>query len=163
MRRCALMVIWMVVLLGGIRPLLAAPAEVRNGALISEITMQKIPGGPRRADDPEDKIVLNLDEDRSSADAVRFGQLAQWLIKKGFFQLKDKYYDENAPGDCGGIILSAVRGGQRKTVISTCGAGDQEVFWEIEMVIRGVATQMQKQQQGQRGPEGNRHKMGAEK
>lgn len=115
---------------------------------ITEITLRRTPCyGPC----PVDELVLNADgtaQYTGKMNAMRIGQykgtfwkgefeqLARWIGTQEFFAMPDSYGWGNPDGS--DQIISAVRGGQRKTVVNHI--GNSVAVWGMERAIRGVAA-----------------------
>ncbi|HJZ58328.1 MAG TPA: hypothetical protein VKE74_25525 [Gemmataceae bacterium] len=70
-----------------------------------------------------------------------FHRLATVLVRRGFFDLRDRYEPRPKPSDADSIVITVVYGKERKVVENYAGAGDDQV-WEFEMLIRGVAADL---------------------
>jgi hypothetical protein len=132
MKQNRIALIWVLAVTLGIIALSATPQEELKAHNVTEITLTRT-SGP--APPTTDVIVLRPEGAQSLA-TYRFQQLAQWLVAKGFFDMKDRYGGPE-PHDCDAIVMSAVRDGRRKTVVNYCGGSNAET-WEIEMMTRGV-------------------------
>lgn len=106
---------------------------------VTEVTLERISGGPQPDDLPPDKVVLRRAELSDHFTAPTFDRLAQWLQASGFFSRKGGTASAPFLPDAGSLTITVVRGGRTKQVVSFNGLRDEEL-WQTEMVIRGAAA-----------------------
>jgi hypothetical protein len=101
---------------------------------------------------PIDKLVLRADGTAmytAKANTQRTGQftgtfwkeefskLAQWLVSRGFFELKGSYGNANV--DTATQVLRVARRGEQKSVVNNT-IGGSETLWGMQRVIQGVVA-----------------------
>jgi hypothetical protein len=123
----------------------AAPADKPSPQQITQVTLERIGGGPQPSDLPPDKVVLRRDAMTDPVTAQSFDRLARWLQASGFFSLRGGYEAMPFPPDVGSLSITVVRNGQAKRVVSYNGSRDA-ALWRTEMVIRGVAAEIRVRQ-----------------
>lgn len=118
----------------------SSPVAAQSAPPITEITLERIGAGPQWSGKgwPQDKIVLRPNADVDSCKTRDFRRLARWLQNSGFFSRRTGKGNRFPLPDAALLTITAVRGGQRKTVYSYNGARDEEL-WPTETAIRGIA------------------------
>jgi len=146
LQSCAAYIVLLTLFLAGVSsPTVAAPSRKSAPASVTEITLERVGGGPQWSGNgwPDDKIILRPSPNAVPGDS--FHRLSRWLQASGFFSRKTGLSPRRAARsimpDAGYLALSVVRGDQRKWVYSYNGVRDEEL-WQTEMSIRGTAQEM---------------------
>ncbi len=71
-----------------------------------------------------------------------FGNLVAALDGHHFFNFGPKYPTDVVIMDVSKVMVSATRGGEKKSVVDSAGFGSRpQDLWELEMILRGFASQ----------------------
>jgi len=133
-----------------VAPAIATASPNKTGkpssTAITEIVMERVGGGPQWSGNgwPQDRIILRSQTKAMPFTSNDFRNLAQWLLRSGFFSRKTGYIARPFPPDVGFLVITAAWGNQHKQVYSYNGARDAEL-WSTEMAIRGFAATLQLQ------------------
>ncbi len=123
------------------------PRAAPDPAEITSIELEFRPGGPPLPVGTERDIRLRRPAP-GELGTREFDQLARWLVARGYFELRDRYGGPE-PSDCGSVLFTVFYRNTKKSVLNYCGHGDDPT-WEFEMMIRGVASALDRMRPGER-------------
>ena len=116
----------------------------KNAIDVTELSVMANYGGPT----PERAqiVILRPGADLFSHEAMAFYRLAMWLKSKHYFDMRDiRNAHRYQCSDCPSVMFGAVRNGKHEYFIYSS-SENKEIetkFYEIEMVMRGVAADLE--------------------
>jgi hypothetical protein len=121
--------------------------QIEALANVTEISVSRTSGGPPCPFFDSRLVVLHPGTEIHTEEFQLFFRLVEWLKGKGFYEMKPLYHDPGA-SDVPSLILTVVQDGKRVSRVwngSYRGSDADKVysiFWEMEMMIRGVGDTM---------------------